>query len=158
MPRAPRILYIGYNLCWHLGPRVPPSARIPLPTSRPVMPDLTTVEQIRENIRLVRGHDVILQTDLARLYRLPLSRLLTIAQAFPGEFCFFLDDVEVPAPAEFGARPRIAAFTEYGALAVAYAIDTPEALETGLQIVRAFMRRREAGPLHEYSALTFARA
>ena len=121
------------------------------------MYDLTAVEQIRENIRLVRGHEVLLQTDLARVYRVSPSRLLTLAQNFPGEFCFFLDDAEIPSPAEFGPRPRIAAFTEYGALAVAYALATPEALESGLQIVRAFMRQREAGGVGESVDLSVSR-
>jgi hypothetical protein len=127
-------------------------------TAAPSMHDLSTVELIRENIRSIRGHEVMLQADLARVYRVSVSRLLTVAQAFPGEFCFLLDDSEIPSPAEVGGRPRVVVFTEYGALAVAYALETPEALEIGLQVVRAFMRRRDAGINYEPAALSYARA
>src|SRR3954470_20619965 len=52
------------------------------------------VERIRNLIHVVRGHHVVLHTDLARLYRVPTNRLLSQAQRLPGHFCFRLEGSE----------------------------------------------------------------
>ena len=109
------------------------------------MPESPSIAKIQTRIHPIRGHAVILQNDLARLYNVPLPRLVAATHTFPGEYCFVLESWEVPAlcTETNDTRRRPLAFTEHGALAVAYALASHEAMATSLQIVRAFIRARE---------------
>lgn len=123
------------------------------------MHDPVTIERIDACIHVIRGREVILQSDLARLYRLPRARLLSLTRRFPGEFCFIVEAQDLPTGSEdYASGNRVVAFTEYGALAVAYAVQTAPAMAVGLQIVRRYLRRRELGANFVSRTATSSRA
>jgi hypothetical protein len=97
----------------------------------------------------VRGHRVVLQHDLARLYDTDSLQIKAHARRFPGDLCFTLETPELVGmdeepPAE---TDPVYGFTEHGALALAYALNSPAAVAMSLPLVRAFgeARRSEAG-------------
>jgi hypothetical protein len=108
-------------------------------------PDSLSTDQLLERFRLFRGHAVLLDLDLARLYGVSRSRLRTLAEGLPGEYCFTLelgeaaigiDDLE-----EFETLLPVA-FTEYGAVAAAFALRTPRAMSAATCVIRAFAASR----------------
>lgn len=106
---------------------------------------LPDCDELRRHIRFVRGHRVLLQDDLARLYGAPANRVLDHAQTFPGDLCFPLEDPEIAYtkdPPEPGPEP-VYGFTEHGAVALAYALDTPNAVAMSLRLMRAFVALRQ---------------
>jgi hypothetical protein len=109
--------------------------------------DLLSTDQVFERLRLFRGHPVLLDLDLARLYGVSRSRLRALADAFPGEYCFTLevgeaaigiDDLE-----DFESVLPVA-FTEHGALAAAFALRTAHAMSAATCVVRAFVAGRQS--------------
>ncbi len=99
---------------------------------------------IEESLFLVRGHRVLLQTDLARLLGVVPERLLPLAHTFPGEFCFPLEPAEIAQLIDdpWKLDQPIHAFGEHGAFLAAFLLNTPESLAMGIQIARAFARLR----------------
>ncbi|MBL9211404.1 MAG: ORF6N domain-containing protein [Opitutaceae bacterium] len=97
-----------------------------------------------QHIHLVRGHRVVLQSDLARLYEAQPQQIATHAQRFPGDLCFTLENPELiwvdDPPAEI--KEPVYGFTEHGALALAYALNSPSAVAMSTQLVRAFVAAR----------------
>lgn len=100
-----------------------------------------------QHIHLVRGHPVVLQDDLARLYDTDSTQITAHARRFPGDLCFMLEtpelvgvDEEPPKEAE-----PVYGFTEHGALALAYALNSPAAVAMSMPLVRAFDEARRAG-------------
>jgi hypothetical protein len=108
-------------------------------------------------ILTIRGHKVIVDSDLAHLYGVPTKRLneqvKRNAERFPEEFMFTL----TPAEAEelLRSRSQIATlkrgqnlkylprvFTEHGALMVANVLNTPQAITVSVAVVRAFLKLR----------------
>jgi len=125
----------------------------------------TVVEDL---IFVIRGQKVILDADLARIYGVPTKRLNEQVRRnkarFPGDFIFQLTDQEASllkpqnaasSPAALrsqiatsnqergGRRYRPYAFTEHGALMAATVLNSPQAVEMSLFIVRAFVKMRE---------------
>lgn len=97
-----------------------------------------------QHIHLVRGHRVVLQSDLARLYEAQPQQIANHAQRFPGDLCFTLERPElawVDDPEE-EVREPVYGFTEHGALAIAYALNSPSAVAMSTQLVRAFVAFR----------------
>ena len=107
-------------------------------------PMLIIDDPIQDCLRLVRGHRVLLQTDLARLLGVPPEKLLPPAQTFPGEFCFPLEPAEIVMLGDdsWNRDQPIHAFSEQGAFIAAFLLNTPESLARGIQIARAFARLR----------------
>jgi hypothetical protein len=111
------------------------------------------------SIHLLRGHRVVLDSDLAGLYGVLTKRLNEAvrrnAARFPAEFCFRLTADEtaalrsqiatsnLPAPGRGGRRYAPFAFTEHGALMAATVLNSPRAVEMSLFLIRAFVRMRE---------------
>jgi len=108
-------------------------------------------------IVLVRGHRVILDSELAALYGVETRRLNEQVRRnlsrFPVDFAFRLTRDEYTA-----LRSQIAtlkggrgehrkylpwAFTEHGALMVANVLNSPRAVQMSVYVVRAFLRLRE---------------
>ena len=114
-------------------------------------------ELIAERIFIVRGHKVILDSDLAALYEVPTKRFNEAVKRnlakFPADFMFALTAAEWTA-----LRSQIATldtgpgrhrkylpyvFTEHGAIMAASLLNSPRAVEVSVYVVRAFVQLRE---------------
>src|SRR5437870_5313363 len=112
------------------------------------------VELIQRRIYLVRGEKVMLDADLAELYKVPTKSLnLAVsrnADRFPADFMFQL------APAEFdnlrhqnetsswgGRRYAPLAFTEHGVAMLSSVLNSKRAVQMNIVIIRAFRNLRE---------------
>ncbi len=105
-------------------------------------------------ITRVRGHAVILDTDLAALYGVPVKRLneqvRRNADRFPEDFVFQLSEQEWKAlRSQFatskgrgGRRYLPYAFTEHGAIMAANVLNSTQAIQMSVAVVRAFVRLR----------------
>jgi len=105
---------------------------------------------------MVRGHKVMIDSDLAALYGVSTKRLneqvKRNAERFPGDFMFRLtrrERDEVVANCDHLSRVKFAstmpyAFTEHGALMAASILNTQPAVEVSLFVVRAFVELRES--------------
>ncbi|MGA9071935.1 MAG: ORF6N domain-containing protein [Terracidiphilus sp.] len=111
---------------------------------------------IENQIVLVRGQKVLLDTDLAALYDVEVKALNQAVkrneERFPPDFVFQLTAEEneslrsqfVTSKSSRGGR-RYApyAFTEHGAIMAASVLNSPRAVEMSIFVVRAFLRLRE---------------
>jgi hypothetical protein len=109
---------------------------------------------VESRIVHLRNHKVILDTDLAELYGVPVKRLNEQVkrnrERFPGDFLFRLTAKEHAslrsqnATAKRGGRryPPFA-FTEHGAIMAATILNSKRAIEMSVFVVRAFVRLRE---------------
>jgi len=105
-------------------------------------------------IRRVRGHAVILDSDLAALYGVTTKRLnqqVTRNQdRFPEDFCFQLTEQEWQslrlqnATLKRGQHRKYMphVFTEHGAIMAATVLNSPQAVQMSVAVVRAFVRLR----------------
>ena len=111
---------------------------------------------VHQLIRTIRGHRIILDTDLARIYGVPTFRLNEAVKRnrrrFPEDFLFQLTAEEHAAltsqsamskPGRGGRRTRPYAFTEHGALQVANVLNSSKAEAMSIYMIRAFIRMRE---------------
>jgi hypothetical protein len=115
------------------------------------------LDVIGDKILSVRGLKVILDRDLAALYGVPTKRLneqiKRNQRRFPCDFMIRLSRLEVGGlnRSQFATGsgkhrdPRFLpfAFTEYGALMAANVLNSDQAVEMSLFIVRAFVKLRE---------------
>ncbi len=117
--------------------------------------------RIEQAILLIRGHKVILDSDLAALYGVPTKRLNEQGrrnrERFPADFMFQLTVHETAVlrsqfatskPGRGGRRYRPYVFTEYGALMAATILNSPVAVQVSIQIVRTFVRLRQLLATH----------
>jgi phage regulator Rha-like protein len=114
--------------------------------------------ELGHRIRLIRGHRVLLDADLAALYGVPTKRLNEQVRRnidrFPHDFIFALSDQEVASlRSQFatlktgrGTHRKYApmAFTEHGAIMTATILNSPSAVEMSVHVVRAFVKLRQA--------------
>jgi hypothetical protein len=112
-------------------------------------------EKIDRAILLIRGHKVMLDTDLAEIYGVKTSRLneqvKRNSDRFPEDFMFQLTDQEkeeVIANCDHLVKIKFSrtnpyAFTEHGTIMLASILNTPVAIQTSVLIVRAFVKLRE---------------
>ena len=123
--------------------------------------DIVPVEHIEQSILVIRGHRVLLDSDLAMLYGLATKRLNEQVRRnpkrFPPDFMFQLSQVEFDAlrsqtatskSGRGGRRYPPYAFTEHGAVMLASVLDSPRAIELSVLVVRAFVRLREMLAAH----------
>jgi hypothetical protein len=131
---------------------------------------LAVVQPVETLIREIRGERVIVDSDLARLYGVQTKRLneqvRRNADRFPADFMFQLTRNEwqslqsqavAPGGVE-GNRSQIAtgsqrhrdprllpyAFTEHGAIMAANVLNSPQAVQMSVYVVRAFVKMRGA--------------
>lgn len=116
--------------------------------------------RIESRIIVVRGHKVLIDSDLADLYGVPTKALNQAikrnAERFPGDFMFQLtaaEKAEVVTNCDHLQKLKFSkalpyAFTEYGAIQAANVLNSPRAVEMGLYVVRAFVRLKEAATSH----------
>jgi hypothetical protein len=117
--------------------------------------------RIERSILLIRGQKVMLATDLASLYRVSTKALNQAVKRnkdrFPGDFMFQLtkeEKAEVVTNCDHLQRLKFSptlpyAFTEHGAVMLASVLNTPVAVQVSIQIVRAFIKLREALGTHK---------
>jgi hypothetical protein len=117
---------------------------------------LVSVKRVQQSLLILRGRRVILDSDLAALYSVPVKRLneqvRRNAERFPEDFSFSLSKEEFEAlrsqiatlETGRGAHrkylPRV--FTEHGALMAASVLSSAKAVEMSILVVRAFVRLR----------------
>ena len=111
--------------------------------------------KIESMIRLIRGHQVILDRDLAMLYNVETRRLneqvKRNVERFPEDFMFQLSKEEfedwksqfaTSNSVVMGARKRPYAFTESGIAMLSSVLHSQTAIEMNILIMRAFVAMR----------------
>lgn len=116
---------------------------------------VAVLEPVEPLLHELRGERVILDADLARLSGVPTKRLneqvRRNADRFPSDFCFQLEFQEVAnlrsqfaTSSHGGRRTRPCAFTEHGAIMAANVLNSPQAVQMSVFVVRAFLKMRAA--------------
>ena len=129
-------------------------------------------EPVESLITFVRGQKAILDTDLARIYgvetRVLNQAVKRNAERFPADFVFQLTEQEAREVAASRSQPvdraidapnssqivmssrkhrglsyRPYAFTEHGAIMAATVLNSPQAVQMSVFVVRAFVKMRE---------------
>jgi DNA-binding transcriptional MerR regulator len=125
--------------------------------------------QIESQIFLIRGHKVILDTDLAALYGVDVRALNQAVKRngdrFPSDFVFQLTAEEnaglrsqtvISKGSRGGRRYAPYAFTEHGAIMAASVLNSSRAVDMSIFVVRAFLRLRETLATHKALAAKLA--
>ena len=108
---------------------------------------------IESRIFLIRGHRVLIDSDLALMYGVTTKRLNEQVRRnidrFPADFGFqlLLKELQIlrsqVATSSWGGRRYLPwVFTEHGALMLASVLSSPIAVQAGIEVVRAFIRLR----------------
>jgi hypothetical protein len=118
---------------------------------------VAALEPVEPLLREVRGERVILDSDLARLYGVPTFRFNEAVkrnlERFPGDFRFQLtveesaaltSQIAMSKPGRGGRRTLPYVFTEHGAIMAANVLNSPEAVQMSVFVVRAFLKMRAA--------------
>src|SRR5437867_10504080 len=109
--------------------------------------------RIERSIRILRGHRVILDADLAGLYEVDVRHLnqqvKRNVERFPSDFMFQLTAKEdtalrsqfvISKKGRGGRRYSPYAFTEHGAIMAATVLNSKRAIQMSVFVVRAFVR------------------
>jgi|ERR1700712_1830464 hypothetical protein len=119
------------------------------------VPSSTHFSRIENRILLMRGHRVMIDADLATLYGVSTKALNQAvkrnARRFPEDFMFQLtpeEKREVVTNCDHLASLKFSkslphAFTEHGAIQAANVLNSEQAVDMGVYVVRAFVRLRE---------------
>ena len=115
----------------------------------------SAVEQTKAAIRTIRGQDVILASDVARIYGETTKRINERARRHPGkfppDFMFQLTKSEFDELRSQSATSKVGrggtqympyAFTEHGVLQIANLINTDMADSVSVFVIRAFVEMR----------------
>jgi len=114
-------------------------------------------QRIAQAVVVLRGHKVLLDTELAALYEVSTKRFNEQVRRnrdrFPADFMFQLTaDEQAALRSQFATlesgrgqhRKYLPyAFTEHGAIMAATILNSPRAVEMSVYVVRAFVRLRE---------------
>jgi hypothetical protein len=117
---------------------------------------------IERNIYLIRGHKVMLDSDLARLYGVTTFNLNKAIKRnpsrFPGDFMFRLTEKEAEnlifqigiSSSKWGGRRHLpSVFTEQGVAMLSSVLHSERAAQVNVAIMRAFVRLRETLATHK---------
>jgi hypothetical protein len=120
------------------------------------------VERIERRIYLIRGYKIMLDSDLAELYRVSTKRLNEAVRRnrdrFPGDFMFQLTTGEAQAlrsqiatsnEGRGGRRYLPYAFTEHGVAMLSSVLKSQRAVQMNIFIIRVFMKLREVLATHK---------
>jgi hypothetical protein len=121
----------------------------------------TPVELIQRSIFVIRGHKVMIDADLALLYKVPTKVLNQAvgrnASRFPADFMFRLtkeEKLELVTNCDrllrlkhSSAMPR--AFTEQGIAMLSSVLRSERAIQVNIQIIRTFTELRQLLSTHE---------
>ena len=113
------------------------------------------IEKISSRVLSIRSQKVLIDADLAALYGVETKRLNEQVkrniERFPQDFMFQLtpnEKTELVANCDHLSKLKFSkslpfAFTEHGAIQAANVLNSKEAIEMGVYVVRAFVRLRE---------------
>jgi len=117
---------------------------------------IVLAKRVASRILILRNQKVILDTDLAELYGVPVKHLNQQVKRnrhrFPPDFRFTLSKAEDKSlrsqivtsnPARGGRRYLPHAFTEHGAIMAATVLNSRRAIEMSIFVVRAFVQMRQ---------------
>ncbi len=122
--------------------------------------ELVPAEFVERRILCIRGHNVIIDADLAELYGVE-TRVLNQAvrrniDRFPEDFAFQLTEAEFEdlrsqsvTSSWGGRRYPPYAFTEHGVAMLSSVLRSPRAVKVNIEIMRAFVRLRRTLAAHE---------
>jgi len=124
------------------------------------MDTVIPIERITSKIYLIRGIKVMMDTDLAELYRVETKVLKQAVRRnidrFPDDFMFELTRDEFDnLRSQFvtsswgGARYLPMAFTEQGVAMLSSVLNSKRAIQVNIQIMRAFTKLRQMLSTHE---------
>jgi aromatic ring-opening dioxygenase LigB subunit len=113
------------------------------------------IANLESAIHLIRGHRVMLDSDLAMIYGVTTKRLNEQLKRnrlrFPADFAFQLTVQEfrtlksqIATSSSHGGKRKLPwVFTEHGALMLASVLNSAIAVQASVRVVRAFVRLRE---------------
>ena len=125
------------------------------------MAELVIIEKIESKIWSIRGKKVMLDKDLAELYRVE-TRVLNQAvkrnlKRFPDDFMFSLTRSEISRISQFVTSLKfykhVSAFTEQGVAMLSSILNSERAISVNIQIMRVFVNLRRTGAT--YSGLRY---
>jgi len=124
--------------------------------------DKLALQKIAPLIHEIRGERVILDSDLARIYGVSTTRLneqvKRNADRFPEDFAFRLNRYEMTnlmsqiaiSSSQHGGRRKAAlVFTEHGAIMAANVLNSKQAVQMSVFVVRAFVKLRQVLATHK---------
>jgi hypothetical protein len=131
---------------------------------------LVSTEEITRAILVLRGHRVLLDSELANLYGITTKRfneqVRRNAKRFPADFMFQLTSEEISSLRSQFATLKLGrgqhrkylpnVFTEHGAIMAATILNSPRAVEMSVYVVRAFVQQRELLSSNKELARRFA--
>src|SRR5438034_2041462 len=123
---------------------------------------IVTAQRIERAILLVRGQKVMLDADLAELYRVPTRVLIQAVKRnsarFPDDFMFRLTAEEaarlrsqlvISNVGRGGRRYLPYAFTEHGVAMLSSVLSSDRAVQMNIAIIRAFIKLRDILATHK---------
>jgi len=125
--------------------------------------ELVPLDPIAQRILLIRGHRVMLDSDLAELYEVPTKRLNEQVRRnikrFPPDFMFQLTPEEFDSLRSHFATLKTGrgqhrkylpcAFTEQGVAMLSGVLNSNRAIDVNVAIMRAFVKLREFALTHK---------
>ena len=116
-----------------------------------------SIQHIAQSILIIRGQRVLLDSELAALYGVTTKRLNEQVkrnlERFPDDFMFRLETDElglmnrsqIATGSQKHRDPRFLpfVFTEHGAIMAASVLNSPQAIEVSVYVVRAFVQLRD---------------
>ncbi len=118
------------------------------------MNELLTEERVLQLIHKIRNQKVMLDSDLAEMYGVPTKRLNEQVKRnldrFPTDFMFQLNEEEWEnlksqiATSSWGGRRTLPyVFTEQGVSMLSSVLNSPQAIQINISIMRVFVKVRE---------------
>lgn len=116
--------------------------------------NLISLETVQKRVYWLRGHKVMLSTDLAELYETEARKLIQAVkrnlERFPDDFMFQLNEKEfrnlrsqIVISNSGGNRYAPYAFTEQGVAMLSSILHSKRAIQVNIQIMRTFVKLRE---------------
>lgn len=117
-------------------------------------------KKILNKIHVIRGQKVMIDEDLAEMYKVETKRLNEQVKRnikrFPKDFMFILTNKEFDnlkshfATSSWGGRRKLPyAFTEQGVAMLSSILNSDTAIEVNIKIIRVFTRKREYALTHK---------
>lgn len=123
--------------------------------AKAISPIVLSSHDIERQIHVVRGQRVMLDFDLAKLYGVTTFRLNEQVkrnrERFPGDFAYQLTPQEftdlisqnaISKPGHGGRRKLPWVFTEHGVAMLSSVLNSPQAIQVNIAIMRAFVQMR----------------